>query len=209
MTISASWLQLLRDLSAVVQSVITIVAIFAGGLWFLRRRQRFPRANVSQTFTHWYAKDVAVLHAVIRVANVGDVVLRLRECSIRVLHLLPPTDDVMSVIPKVSRPDATAEFSWPLVAERTLNWKGVEREIEPGETDEILVDIVVPVRCCAVQVSTYIRNLSKSKDIGWIATSICDLRPATALGGPPTVEVVVPVGSDATKRGVKARERKR
>jgi hypothetical protein len=176
------WVQFLRDWAAIAQSIVTILAIIAGAAWFMRRRQRFPRANVTQTFTHWYAKDVLVVHAAIKVANVGNVVLRLRECSLRIMHLLPATDDVIFAMRTSTNTNPVGEVEWPIVAKQQLNWKGREREIEPGETDEILIDLTISGCYEIVLISTYMRNLSKSKDIGWIATTIYDVSPAAALG---------------------------
>ena len=178
----------LRDLAAVWQSIVATVALVVGGYWtwmlFVVKRQKYPRANITQRVTHrrmnndWYLIQVTV-----SISNTGDVLLSLESAEIRILRILPPPEDV--VLEPLSRDgdpvaDGKTEVEWPLAniraAIRAPSWKTGEYEIEPGETDHDSYDFFVKADVGTVEVYTHYRNEKKRKrEIGWDCTTLYDL----------------------------------
>jgi hypothetical protein len=73
-------------------------------------------------------------------------------------------------------------FTWPLIAERILNFRPSDFEIESGEKQAIDFEFVTPSDVRAVRVYAYLRNEQKSKEgrgIGWAASSYYDFYSAT------------------------------
>jgi len=118
-----------------------------------------------------------MLHASVRVINVGDVLIRLETILARVQQLVPMPDDVQKAVVAGRDPvqDGQSEVQWPLVAERECTWKDAS-EIEPSESDEFHFDFVVPADVQKVLFYTHVINVAKKKRaIGWNTTSFCDV----------------------------------
>src|SRR5215203_1838423 len=109
------WLELWKATADSVQSTLTILAIIGGAVWFLRRRQRFPRANISHAVTGWRVGDKTLLHVGVKITNIGEVMLRLRKFNIRIQQLLPNDLEVTSAMQDYSKLDTSAasEIDWP------------------------------------------------------------------------------------------------
>jgi hypothetical protein len=142
---------------------------------FVRRRQRYPRANVEHQILHWPAEGRIVLHVIVRVTNVGEVVLRLRSTLARIQQLLPIPPDLAAAIADNTDPvePNESEIQWPLVAERACDWNSAYHEVEPGEIEECHFDFILSPPLEKVEVYSYLRNLSKrGRDIGWNTTTV-------------------------------------
>lgn len=194
---SSPAVELWKDLAGPAESTFTILAILAAALWFFLRRQRLPHANVRHDIKYWHVGNRIVLHVIVTIANVGDVVLRLRSMKMRIQQLLPTPPDIRADILAARDPvqQGETEILWPDIATRECNWKWREvREIEPGETDEFHFDFALPPEIMAVEVYTHTSNRRKRfRRIGWNATSLCAFsedvvfaREGVPIGGAPS-----------------------
>src|SRR6185369_4682187 len=111
------WVTIWKDTAAALQSSVTFLAVLAGAVWFLRRHQRFPRANVTHQVSHWYVEDKIILHTVVRVQNVGEVVLHLAGVSIRAQQLSPTPAEPLAAIRAGHDPVNVGETEvlWPSI----------------------------------------------------------------------------------------------
>lgn len=172
-----------KEFVSVLQSVATILAIVFAGLWFWQRRQKLPRAKASHKIQSWRLSDNRwLLRVTTCVENTGEVLLEFHNGFVRVQQMMPWPDVVIPPPPKTV--DGKTEVEWPLLAEMEIDFKAVQREIEPHETDEIYAEFILPSEVVMVVAYTYLRNVKKpyedplssrdniQKEIGWSAITI-------------------------------------
>lgn len=168
----------LKTLSSLVQSVLTSLAILGGGLWFLWQRQRFPRAEVSHSVSHWrIGRSQRVLHVAVTIVNKGNVLVQPTRGQVWVQQVLPAGKAIRARFRSTQIfKDGALEVEWPLIAERPIEWKKGEFEIEPHETDRFAVDLIVPIHVRKVRIYSYLQNVAKrGRPIGWKVVTIVDL----------------------------------
>jgi len=175
------------DWTGWVKDVATIVALLAGGYWFYRRREKYPRMNLTLQATLDSADQQRQLARVcVRLENVGKVMAKLvcaevwlQQLDPRPARALDSVERMQETIYDDSGP--SAEALWPLVGKRVLRFAEGQREIEPGEQDEIWFDFLVDETVCSALAYVHIENVAKSRspftwwrrrDIGWNATKV-------------------------------------
>lgn len=165
------------------QSAVTIIAIIAGGIWtyllFIKKRLRFPRANVENEISHIdLNSNLILLHVKIKVTNIGDVLLSFKEMEIRVQQILPIHNDIsgsININNKVETREAD-EIPWPMLDGKIRQYELKSYEIEPGESDESHFDFIIVKNIKVVAVYSYFQNIiKKGRDLGWGCTSIYKL----------------------------------
>lgn len=167
-----------------LQSLLAMSAIVVGGFWtyrlFVQRRQRYPRANITQQIAHYpLANNKVLLRATVRICNEGEILLSLLSGFSRVQQMIPCADELCEDLEKRDDKDGQCEpeAEWPLLRERKLKFKKGEREIEPGESDELHFDFVIDSDVEVIVIYSYLKNAKKRRpEIGWNVTSIYDLR---------------------------------
>jgi hypothetical protein len=185
-----AWIQELKDGSAALSSAATVIALVAAVIWFFRRRQRHPRANIQHEIQHWQTGERYILHVRAKVSNVGIVGIKARSMFTRVQQLVPVDPDIEAKLAANVDPvqSGQSEILWPKFEPRECNWKKGERVIEPGETDECHFDFVIPSSAKLVQVYTYLRNRASwwrpddKHEIGWHARTVYHLTPGGLVG---------------------------
>lgn len=173
-----------KDFADIVHSFFTVLGIVVGGVWtymlFIEKRQRYPRAKATHAITHKpLGHNSVLLHVTTDISNSGEVLLRLESGFTRVQQLLPPPPEVVAAIKKGGDPvpAGKTEYPWPLVGERTWDWKAQPHEVEPGENEEVHCDFVIADTHSTVEIYTYVRNEAKpNREIGWNLTTIYDLK---------------------------------
>ena len=66
-----------------------------------------------------------------------------------------------------------AEITWPMIAGREWNWRKGDFEIEPGESDALHADFVIPSEVETVQLYGFVRNPKKKNEgVGWTVTTL-------------------------------------
>jgi len=174
----------LKDTVDIIKEFFTTLAIIVGGIWsymlFVKKRQKFPRANISHQISHIPISNNKILLSIrTTISNTGDVLLSLESGINRVQQILPLSGEMLDSINKGKDPvpSGKTEIDWPLIGERNLNWEKGKFEIEPGENDKICCDFIIDKNVQIVSVYSYLKNIKKHcRDIGWGLTTIYNLK---------------------------------
>jgi hypothetical protein len=205
------------------ETVATLLALIIGAFWtyrlFVQKRQKYPRANVSHAVTSWKIEGKRRLVRVnIKIDNVGDVLLRPCKGHAWLQVVRPWPYGVRSAAKGdgTLRPTGSTEASWPKVPDAEVEWTDSDIDIEPGETDFIHLDFVVPPKLRTVMVYTYLENPIKrsrlkwwgKREIGWKTSSIHELQkpdetcPTTrATAAETTIPKTIKTDAIETTRG--------
>ena len=179
-----------KDRIGSFQSLITILAIVVGGFWtyraFIEQRQSHPRLKIEHKIEHWPVSNDQVLLSVNEIlTNTGPVMVDLRGGTIRVIQVLPLPQSVARGLPSVqSEPTRSkAEASiydpnvWQLLVDSPRNWKPNSVLIEPGESDMVPNEFIIPASIQVVAVYSYISN-PENANLGWNELTYWDLKKA-------------------------------
>ncbi len=161
------------------QSLITILAIFVGGFWtyqlFVQQRQSHPRLKIEYRIQHWKISDEQVLLSVDEIlTNAGPVMVELRGGTIRVIQVMPlPRAVAGKLNPSQNKPaHARAESSiydpktWDVLVESPKKWEPGIVVIEPGESEIIPNEFIIPATVRVVAVFSFLSNPENSA-LGW------------------------------------------
>jgi hypothetical protein len=133
-----------KEWVALVQSMVTIFAVFVGGWWsyrlFIEQREQYPHANVEFKLSDIaFSERVNLLRVGIELTNVGRSLIEIEKTIIRVQQILPslpcPQDEACAVrevdeaLNHVER--QRDRFPWMLIAERENSFNP-PYAIEPG-----------------------------------------------------------------------------
>jgi hypothetical protein len=167
----------------VIDFPVTWLALIVGATWtyllFVRKRLRYPRADLRLSARSWPVSDSQrLVRMSLAVKNTGEVLLRLDRCRVWIQQVLPlpaPIEKQLADEGQVAQ-SACAEAAWPLVAEKELNWGAGLCEIEPGETQSLDFDLVVPRTVDTALLYAYVWNTRKrTHEIGWDAQATLEL----------------------------------
>jgi len=169
-----------KDLSEIIQAVITSLGIILAGIWtwllFVRQRLAFPKLDVDLVITDAIVLDGArFIHAQLSLKNVGSVVLASNRAELRMRQIAPLPDELKSDIQEGYDPVGSdrTEVEWPMIAGREWKWNRGDFEIEPGENDSLEADFVISTAIQVVEFYSFIGNAKKKRQgIGWTLTRI-------------------------------------
>lgn len=177
----------LKFYAEALQPAVTVLAILAAGVWtyklFIQNRQKYPRANVTHSFTAWKLGSERVLvHVAVRIENIGQSLISIQSGFVRLQQVLPLEGDLLRQIE--CGEDAVcageSEILYPELAARICDWKKAPREIEPTETDAFHFDFVLPASAEIVEVYSHFENMTKRRRmIGWNCTTLHQMRRCT------------------------------
>jgi hypothetical protein len=175
-----------KDYTAIVQSIVTVIAFGIAAAWaiyvFFHQRQDSPRLQITQRVAHLKLSESYNLILVdSNFNNTGPVVVKLRRGRLRTVKVLPLDDEQKKKVinfatladsdKKVARwwPDAAQPIPW--------KWGDNEKVIEPGETEHVHSEIVVPASVRSLLVVTYVSDLAEEskEDLGWSAVDMYQL----------------------------------
>ncbi len=176
-------LSMMKLIAHTIQAAVTAGALVVGGVWsywlFVQNRQRYPRAGIVHRITHRHiGNDKLLLHVGVTVSNLGNVLLSLIALETRVQQVLPLPDDVLEAIDKGQDPvpEGKTEVAWPLIASHKSKLQKGECEVEPGESQDIHHDFILPGDVEVVEVYTYVMNEQKRRrELAWELTTLYDL----------------------------------
>jgi hypothetical protein len=177
--LGSQWLALWKDGSAAVASTLTAVGLLAAGIYSIwLYRNRFPRAKVTHQVSDWPVGDRHMVRGVVRMENVGNVLIQVRRIRGVLTQILPTPGDVeVAVKARVDPVDRdSTEVLWDTLGDRLKDFSKEGCEIEPGECDEFIFDFVIDADLKKVQFYSHIENVKKFKrNVGWNTTIIYDL----------------------------------
>jgi hypothetical protein len=169
-----------KDFIQIIESCVTIAAVIVGGLWgynlFVRYRQRFPRAILSHSISHFpLGRGRSLLHVQVTISNAGQVLLNIVSVTTRVQRVLPIPSTISDALESEPGPvpPGESEVPWPLVSELDSQFMPGQFEVEPGEHDEIHYDFFIPDDLKVLEVYTSVANQAKpGRDLSWNITTI-------------------------------------
>lgn len=174
-----------QNAAETLASAATVVAIVVGGIWaywgFVRERNRWPRGELTLEVTHRHLDDeICVLHAKLRIKNVGRGLMKLEEMRVDLQRVRPLGEHMRSALRRGKPFNSTGyQADWPEIDQHVICWKESQPELEPGETDEFPVDFFIQPAEEVVFVYAYLRNVrKKGQPLGWPATAFYDIEEA-------------------------------
>jgi len=167
-----------------IEAIFTILAIIVGGVWgywlFVKNRQRYPRANVSQSIIH---KDLGnkktLLHVDVLITNIGNVLLEIISLKTKASQILPLPGDIKKTITDGQDPvlEGETEVDWPIIDSREEQFEKSECEIEPGESQSIQFDFFIDSDVELIEIYSSVVNEKKRKlDLVWDSSTIYEMR---------------------------------
>jgi hypothetical protein len=139
-----------KDIVSVIQAIVTTIAIVVGGVWsyflFFKKRQRFPRANISHQIFHKHISNgKTLLNVKTIINNAGDVLLSLESGRVNVNKILPVSSEMVDLIKSGEDivDESKREVDWPLIGTRSFKWAKGRCEIEPRENDHFPCDFIM------------------------------------------------------------------
>jgi hypothetical protein len=183
-----------KDRIGSIQSLITVVAICIGGWWtyrtFIQQRQSHPRLKIEHKIEHWPISNDQVLLSVNEIlTNTGPVMVDLRGGTIRVIQVMPIPPSVAGALPSVhgepTRSTAIASVYdpkvWHVLVDSPRNWKANNVLIEPGESDMVPNEFIIPSSIEVVAVYSYLSN-PENPNLGWNELTYWDLKKQARMG---------------------------
>jgi hypothetical protein len=166
----------LKDVFAVVQSFATVCALIVGGVWgaylFQRERQHFENALLSYKVAHHpLEQDKTFLHVTVEIKNLGKTLLGISTAQTWVEQIDPVPSCVVEGVMLEQRIDQAIRshemtsdtLPWCLIKNRTIEWKEGEFQIEPGESDEVYFDLIIPAAVKVVKLYVKVVHAGVSK----------------------------------------------
>ena len=175
-----------KDVSAVLQSFITALAIAAGGYFALFKLQVFrnlqPHLTIAHEVSHRIVSDsYAHISVTAVLRNSSRVKVELREGFFRLQQVSPATDeDVARLYEEVFKDKKYEDIQWPVLDDLDLTRDEGELIVEPGESHPETHDFIVLKDVESVLVYTYFYNPAYSKGAGvaegWQAITVYDIK---------------------------------
>lgn len=192
-TNTPAWWQFLsysKDSFASLESCFKMIAILAAGVWaiwhFFIKRERYPRAVLSHRIQFWeYTSKEWLLRVNLLIKNDSTVLMRIYAGHTWIQQMKPWPDQEIESYKEASKVSEKApyEAKWPFAGDFAAEKLHKERELEPGESDEISMDFFIDKQRQQVLVYSFIENSSKpGRHIGWTASTIVDFtKPSVEL----------------------------
>jgi hypothetical protein len=159
----------IESLAAALESCATILGILVAGVWtyrlFVKNREEFPKASLTQVVSFWNSDDGnRLIRVSMTIKNEGNVLVKIPSGFTWIQQMKPWPDELLKAKP------VTQEIAWPLIESRDLDsgW-----EIEPKETEIISMDFVINQAFAQILVYSFIKN-PKKETTGWPVTTIID-----------------------------------
>ena len=107
-----------------------LVLYIVAGIWFIQKRQQFPRANLThKIIDQELDQNTLLIHLAVTVENIGNVPIELDYCKIRIQWISPLTKDVKKAIEKAEH-EKLEKIPFPTIESKQWNFKDPNRELE-------------------------------------------------------------------------------
>lgn len=204
-------LEIIKDVTYVIQSVLTIIAIIGAGIWFIMRAETTPKANISHTMEHEQITDKWTwVHVGVIISNPGVRRLELRHGTFRIQGIMPlgnaikekikkgeaiiPKDDGIVKWPTIGKIYVNEDQKREVICENEYENRDINIDIDPGESQKLVVEFLIPSSVEAVRIYSYVyRNksfwenvksfcgLESGEKYAWYEVSIYDLKKNKGL----------------------------
>ena len=168
-----------KDAFASLESVAKIVGITLAGLWtymlFVRKREKFPRADLKHRIEFWdISEKERLVRVVLVIKNESDVLLKLDKGETWVQQMKPWPIEAIEKFKEQDRTsgEVSAEVGWLLISEKQHNQ---QREIEPKESDEVSMDFIIDKGFEQILVYSFFENSHKpGRHLAWSTSAVID-----------------------------------
>lgn len=172
-----------KDLSGIIQSLLTSAGIIIAGVWtyllFIRQRLHFPKVKINLSVTDTILpNENRLVHAEIKIENVGSVILCSDYAELRLRQVVPVPKEINTIIEDGKDPVqlGNSEIVWPMLFNREWKWESKCFEIEPGEPDSLHADYIIPEDIKVIEFYCFIANAKKKRHgLGWAVTQLHEL----------------------------------
>lgn len=175
----------LRDVLEILQKLTAIFALIIGGIWtytqFIQHREFYPRANISHQISDLALPDSQTLLRVrVSIENSGNTLLEITKGEVRIQRVLPLSRIITDNLHSRADPirGGPQRLPWPAIRLRHLKWAPREFHIEPGETQQIDFDFVIPSDIRAINAYSWIQSAKNdaSTSLGWSSSTLYRIR---------------------------------
>ena len=187
-SLAALHIENFRESVEIVQSIFTIIAIVAGGLFAWHKWQEFresePHLTITHEVSHRPVGDSYVHIAVTAVLhNSSKVHIELSKGFFRLQQVRPAPDaDIEALYAQVFVDGEFEDIQWPRLEELSRTWNKGELIVEPGATHPETCEFIVSTVVQTVNIYTYFYNSTHSSGAktaeGWGLTTVHDMMGA-------------------------------
>jgi hypothetical protein len=168
-----------KDAFGTIETILKCLGILAAGWWaywhFILKREKYPRGDLEHKIQFSRtSKDEWHVRVNLRVKNDSAVLMRIFEGHTWIQQIHPYPEEAIVEFKERNKDSETTprEVRWPLICEKRHN---DEREVEPGEVDEIAMDFFVSTFFEKILVYSFIENTTKpGRNLGWMTSTIID-----------------------------------
>lgn len=185
-----SRLEVARDVSSIVQAVAALLALLIGAGWTLHflvlNRETHAHADIEIAGKDWdLGNGSRLLVADITVENIGKILFAPSCLDVYVQLVSPVEPGMRRWIDEAARNEIQNEaaFAWPLVASKRIDLPKMNFVTEPGETNRLLAEFIVPGDLRTVMLYAAFQNPVVSRE--------CDVNATAPLKGPAWVSATV------------------
>ncbi len=164
-----------KNAAIISQSVATVIAIIAAGIWFFMRGEVLQKANIEHNVTHRQINnDWTWIHISITISNPGKRFLDLKSGIIRIQKILPLDSKIRDRINNNKKLVSQKSYGvpWPRIDKQYEPQLNIR--IQPEETDTLNYEFIIPFKTETVKIYSYF-EMQQSPQIGWGKTTIYDI----------------------------------
>jgi hypothetical protein len=161
----------LYKITHIFQAVTTGVGILAAGYFYTVERRASPSLDISQSnsafFLNYESGNYVSIEVNLHLKNVGNTLLKLRSLDARLSRVDPSGLDLNELgnLPRDSWPSQFSDKNTEMYNVTEMRWpilryvqSSIKRDIEPGESDIIIISFVVPCGINVVKVSAQLQK---------------------------------------------------
>jgi hypothetical protein len=168
-----------KDAFASLESAFKIIGIILAGIWtyllFVRKREKFPRADLKHRIEFWdISEQERLIRIVLVIKNESDVLLRLFDGETWIQQMKPWPIETIEKFKEQNEKSGkvSAEVGWLLISEKNHNQ---EREIEPKESDEVSMDFIIDKSYEQILIYSFFENSHKpGRHLAWSTSAVID-----------------------------------
>lgn len=188
--VKADFWSSLESATASLESVATAVALTVGGIWtyfrFVKGRIHFAKASLTHHVDLIPLQEDdgdKLLRIRIEIKNIGQRMIPLREARSWIRQIAPVSNrKAREAIEKMVVPqeNGKVDVPWPCLGRRDWIIGAGKALIEPGESEVLLVEFLVPNAVNAILVYSYVKNSTQEPrtekgEIGWQQATVLQI----------------------------------
>ena len=154
-----------------------LLTLYNVQLNFWRKREHVPHLTMTLSIQRTKASpSLHVITATLGAKNTGSALCEIERITWSVRVIAPYDDERVEELKNtfesavLEEPDTRTEFPWdPLEDDRETI---LALEVEPGESDQVTEDFIVPPEVTTIAVAAYVHNAGKEGADGWYRRTI-------------------------------------